>query len=379
MERVLIVISLFIFLLSGCQYADKDVIVASDRLLNLHEKRQIPSEFYGHNVRYPIKTSSSRSFIEISEWFDEHTVLYLKDEEGIARLLKHNVTNGDEQGFFQTEEAISNVTANHDYSYYAIETVTRDYDVSLYLIDRDGFIRYQIQELGEDYSVFWNPYQPEELVVVSFLPNWESQLYYVNVANGQISPIELDQTFIQWLDINRLGYLHWDQDEPSYFSSLFSYDMKTNQKVLVEEDILSFFSFPNHNYLIIDVDSIDELMSTYTFFKENETIRQIEVPILNTYSEQWWVPYFTFDQMNSIFYYLRPFYSGNYVDYEDGFELVALDIRSGDEEVIIEVENDAPLKLSPDGESMLYGYQYEHLIDLNGNQMVDLFVQSNRF
>src|SRR5699024_6263111 len=93
-------------------------------------------------------------------------------------------------------------------------------------------------------------------------------------------------------------------------------------------------------------------------------MRQLYMPILNTYSDEWWLPFHAFSEQDQTFYYLRPKYSSDYISYTDGFELVSFHLQTGEEEVLTVLDQEQPFALSPDYRYVLVGYSYEYIFDL---------------
>lgn len=327
-------------------------------------KQDIPHTFVEKAAIVPIATNEY-SFVEVSEWFNEDTVIFLKDENGTSYLQLHQLTTGKQQDFFQIDEPIVFVSANDNYNLFAIQTVSFDDSTPLYIINAEGRILYQLKEIGEDFTFFWNPYRTDQMIVVSFLPNWEFDVYQLSVKEGQLRELDIQQTYFQWINENTLAYLDWDMEEPNFVAPLYTVDMNSGQKKKIFDEVVGFFAYPNNTLLTITVNSLEDEYSTYTFYdSELNLLGSFLVPTLNTYSEQWWIPFQAFHGPKRVFYYQRPLYSSAFFEYNDPFELVRYDLEEQIEEVVGESDFQVPMKLSPNGEWMLYGNQLEMVVDV---------------
>ena len=359
MKQCIVYICIVLLVLTACNDGVKLVSPQPKQETFNLLKKQVPATFF-HRPN-PIYVESG-SIIEISEWLDEETVLFLKEEGQISYLQKFHLFTGEEDTFFHIAEPILSVIANSDRTLFAVQTST-SFDSPIYIVDKNGTLRFQLTEFGEDFSIYWNQYSPKDMLIVAYLPNWEFEVYQLDAEKRKIEQLPLEQTFFQWLGPRELGYLNWSHYEPSYYAPFYRYDLDKKEKIKLEDEIIAFFSYSNYWRLMVSVDTIYEMNSTYRFYQHQHLMYEMKVPILNTYSDQWWVPYHVFDERIQTFYFLRPYYSSNFFEYNDGFELVATNMATGVEKVITEVAMHAPIQLSPDGKWILYGNQKEFLIE----------------
>lgn len=108
-----------------------------------------------------------------------------------------------------------------------------------------------------------------------------------------------------------------------------------------------------------------ELNSTYTFFEGEKASSRFEVPILNTYSDQWWIPFHVYGAMTDAFYYVKPKYSGDFINYDGGYELVRFDVSKNEEVNIFQFDEHVPMLLSPNEDLLLFGNRFESILHLN--------------
>lgn len=359
-----------IFVLTACTNGSHESEPLPKRLSDLPVKRDVPLSFFTGSSIVPIAASSS--FTEVSGWYDDETVLYLEDENEQSSLLKHHLYTGDSSVFFDTEGWIVDVNANVDYSLFAIEVINQQDEANLFIVDQEGEVQMNIEGFGNDYTVYWNPFDQERMMMVSYLPDWEFDVLSVDVSEEKISQVEFEQAYIQWLSETDVGYIKWNELQPSYEAPLYQVHVDTGDEKLLEDQVIAFMSFADRRYLTVTVDTVYDLYSIYTFYENGEPSRQVEMPILNTYSEQWWIPFYTYDEASSIFYYLRPKYSGDYFSYNDGYELIAYHVQADSEEQLTELANNDPLMVSPNGDFLLIGTLFENVYDIKEKVLVSV-------
>lgn len=359
--------------LSGCSTKEtppKDIESGSSQP---PETSELPNEADNEDF-YPLVVHND-SFIEVVDWYDDQSILYLTDENGESHIKRYNLVTKEEEDFFSIDEPIMSVTANIGRSKFAVQTATYSGGSPLYIIDREGNKQYTLAEVGEAFSLFWNPYDENQLLIVSFLPNWEYKVFLLSLGINELKPIEVPQTFFQWTDKQVVAFLDWVEDEPSYHAPLHLYKLDTGEETKLRDNIIAMFSFAEHVYFTVTVDTKYDLLSKYTFFKNNQKLGEVDVPILNTYSEQWWIPFYDYDIGDELFYYLSPHDSGDFFEYSDGFQLIAFDIHSGNKTDVVKLPDNAPLKLSPNGERLLYGNQLEQLINIHTKKIIPIVEQ----
>ncbi|WP_062046389.1 hypothetical protein [Bacillus sp. JCM 19034] len=371
MKKFLFVLSIII-LLCACSFSDLEAQPSPTRTNEMNDDKELPESIFESTTIRPFDTIAS-SFIEVVGWFSDEEILYLEEEDERSHLYKYHLYNGDSELLFETDGWIIDVSINADHSFLAIQTYSTDNKATLLVMTEEGQVKRVIEDLGEEYAVYWNPYEREAMILISFLPDWKFVAYMVDMSEDSIVELDLPYPYVQWLSSTTFAYLHWDEFEPSYHAPLVVYDLKTHSKKDWKDDVIAFASLGNQLSFTVTVSSPDELYSTYTFYKGQNRYRTIEMPILNTYSEQWWVPFYTYDGKNDFFYYLRPKYSSDFFSYEDGYEFIAYSIEDDSEKKIITLEQHVPLSISPKGDAVLIGNRFEQIYDVDQGKLIDLF------
>ncbi|WP_227934993.1 hypothetical protein [Alkalihalobacillus deserti] len=332
-------------------------------LIDSPVKRDVPSSFFNGSAIVPVHESSQ--VVEVMNWFDDETVLFLQEGIEGSTLHKHHLFTGESSIFFEMEGWIVNVNVNVDHSLFAVHVINELDQSEIVIVDKQGENKLTIKDFGEEYSVYWNEYEPASFIMTAYLPDWDFETYFVNVEEERIKQVNLEQSYIQWISSDTVAYLKWDELEPSFRAPLYQANVETGETKLWKEDVIAYTSFPDGLSLSITVETDYDLYSVYKFYDNQERFRQIEVPILNTYSEQWWIPYYTYDNENGIFYFLRPKSSGDFISYTEGYDLIAYNVYADSETKLTTLDHHVPISISPGGASILIGDRFENVFDLS--------------
>ncbi|GAE24777.1 hypothetical protein JCM9140_729 [Halalkalibacter wakoensis JCM 9140] len=367
MRQVLFIL-IAVFVLAGCTQAPLENQHMPKRFEDQPIKRDVPSSFFTGSQLVPLE--NNLSITEIVGWFDDGSILYLEEQGESSTLYQYNLHTSESSPFLQLDGWIIDVQANADYSLFAVQQVTLNHETNLIIVDRDGDSRQIFQDYGEEYVVYWNPYKEDTFIMVAFLPDWEFETYVV--TDTKVKELSLDNSYVQWISEKHVGYLKWEELEPSFQAPLYEVNVENSEERKWKESVIAYMSFPDTLSLTVTVDSVYELYSTYTFYDEQKPFREIEMPILNTYSEQWWIPFYTYDVHDRVFYYLRPKHSSDFFSYDEGFDLIAYYVDTDAEEKLATFDKHVPLRVSPSGGYLLIGDRFESVFDLSDGAIVSL-------
>ena len=308
-RKILIII--LALAVTGCTQAPLESQPLPKSQIDAPIKRDVPNAFFSGTKIVEIK--EEHRAVENMSWFDSNHVLFLQEDLDGSTLIKHNIYSGTTSEFYEISGWILDVVANVDHSLFALQVINEEDKAEVIIVSKEGNVELTINDFGEDYSVFWNEYDAGSLILTSYLPDWDFETYFVDVENDKMRQIEIEQSYIQWVSKDTVAFLKWDELEPSFEAPLYLVNVNTGDYEVWEDNVIAYISFPDELSLSISVDTDYDLYSSYKFYDQQEVFREIEIPILNTYSEQWGIPYYTYDDKNGIFYFLRPKSSGDFI------------------------------------------------------------------
>ncbi|HHW36940.1 MAG TPA: hypothetical protein GXX18_06850 [Bacillales bacterium] len=340
---------------------------------NGEEKSVISKQFFSKSSIQPITMTENQDFYSINEWYDEDTVIYSVGEKKMSSLFLHNLLSGKRNLFYQTNEFITKIQANSDHSLFAVQTLEQSGDSHIRILDKIGKEVFSWDNKIEDLQFMWNPYEPNELVITEFLSYMDFQLLKINVRTKDVTEIPVNNPFVQWTSRDELGFLNWEQNEPSLDAPLVLFNLRTSKEEEWLKNCIMLFT-QKDVVITVTLDDKDLNKSLYTFYesKTRKRLTKTYIPILNTFSEAWWIPSFDFDEDKEIFYYMKPKRAGDISEYNEGYELTALSLGDQKEEVLITIPNNYPIMLSPDGKLCLIGQQLEQVINISTQQLTNL-------
>jgi hypothetical protein len=364
---------MFLFLLAGCNshqpFHTSDAPNSRNKNVT---KGPVPTEFFGENQEVQPLELRGEEFNSVGEWYDDESILFVTDDNGISKIYKYHLFTGEKELFIQTSAPVLTMKANEDHSMFLIHTSDSQNMAKLTAVDKEGTVQFEWEINSFDLFYSWNPYNPSEVFVTSFLEDWSFQTHLVDIQAEEKTKFEVFQPFIQWVSPNTISYLKWDQNELDYFAPLYSYHLDTKTEGLLFEDIISFSTFKDLlvTYELIQGEEAYAKVGLYNPEK-NKKLYEFEMPLLSDYSK-WYIPSADYVVEQKKFYSFTPYSNGAFDTYGEKFELVSYDISTRKEEVILEKVDDQPLNFSPNGFLCLYGFQFEKIIDMRTKKITDL-------
>ncbi len=364
---------MFLFLLVGCNSHQPFDINDAPKSSNKNvTKGPLPTEFFGENQQLQPLDLEGEDFNFVGDWYDDESVLYVIDENGISKIYRYHLFTGDKELFLKTSAPVLTMKANEDHSMFLIHTSDAQNQVKLTAVDKTGTVQFEWKVNSFDLFYSWNPYNTNQVFVTSFLEDWSFQTHLLDIQSQTSTKHEVFQPFIQWINSNTISYLKWDQSQLDFFAPLYSYHLNTKTEGLLFENIISFLSYKD---LLVAYEFVqgDEPVAKVGFYdpEKNKKLHEYNMPLLSDYSK-WYIPSADYVVGQKKFYSFKPYSTGAFDTYGEKFELVSYDMSTGKEEVILEKTDDQPLNFSPNGFLCLYGFQFEKMIDLKTKTVTDL-------
>ncbi|WP_342670292.1 hypothetical protein [Bacillus solimangrovi] len=370
--RLFLLMLCFLMLVS-CSSAQL-VKEAASHKLSIKEKEEISVSFFTNKTIIP-NQSEGQSFHGVVDWYDNDSVLYLGQEGSFSNIYTYDLFSGKSNLFYSSEHLISEVSSNESNTLFAVQSVQTNQKTLLQILDREGEEFFRWDGYVDRVQVMWHPLKDKELILSVLEKDWTFSVLHVNIVTGNLTPIDVDNPFVQWVDNDHIAYLNWYQDEQSFTAPVIITDVNSMEVEHTLQDFFAIFSFPHYLLGLSSIGPSHDL-AQFTFYDSmtlNEIV-QMTVPVLQTYSEQQWIPNYSFDSHNEIFYYFRPIHSGNISKYDNDFELTSFSLRDQEEKVIHVSERNVPLKVSPDGSLCIVGDRLENVIIFESGQLVPLFM-----
>ncbi|WP_342670194.1 hypothetical protein [Bacillus marinisedimentorum] len=339
----------------------------SERQQPVLRQKEISPSFLAKETIMPLKISREE-FNTVSGWYDVETILYYTASN---EVYTYNIYTGENEIFHKSDQPVVAIQPNPDRSLFYIHKAVSVTESAVEVLDAKGKSIYRWEGKASELDIVWNPYAPYTLMLTAFHQDWSYTMEYINVDTGKSKPVEIEVPFIRWLDEKRAAYLQWDQETDSFEAPLYAFDVDTATSTNLQNQAVGFFTFENR---LVMIDIQGDGVSTYRFYdnRGTELLHSEIVPVLETYSEHFWVPEFSYYREHDTFVYFRPARSGDLFQYHDGFILTSLSLKTGESEELVKLEDNFPLRHSPDGKHILFGYQLENIIQLDSMNILSI-------
>jgi hypothetical protein len=318
-------------------------------------------------------TMKENAFIKVIDWIDSERVLIISKGEDENQLLQYNVFTGEQKVVYKDPEYIVDVQLDPDRNRILIHTAPLTYSAAVTIIDMNGEVLFQEDIDSYETALEWNDYNTDLLLITSFAEDWSFKTLLADIANDTVSEVSSPQPFIKWHQENSFLYQDWPEESIDLSAPLYSQNIYSKERVLVEEGTIHFDSV-NPYILSISSKGGTEGTGVYEFITEEGTISStFSQPLLSSYSN-WLIPYYDKIDSEAVLISLTAEKSVPADTYKDKFTLERWNIETGDrEEILTGIENE-PLQCSPDGAYCLTGYELKTAVDMRKKEAKDLII-----
>lgn len=332
-------------------------------------KEAIPPSFFGQEIKLPIQIEQGQ-FNSVSSWLNNEEIVYITNVGLGSHVYTYNIFTGKNQLIFESESPVASVTASPSGERLLVHTAPTTFEGIITIIDRNGNEIMSERIEAFDFVFEWNPYDEDQLLLSSFTESWDFSTYQMNLKEKKLTPIQLKEPFVGWKSKEELVYLDWGQEEALLFAPLKKKSIFSEQDDTILDKIYYMKAIKNLIMTItVPSDKINE--SAYTFLSSDlNKLADLNIPHLTRFSD-WLIPYFDFDEGDH-FYTFAPLYSSEADTYAEGFQLLSLNIKNGDEKVLFENLENEPLSCSPNGSHCLYGFYFEKLINMDSKEIMPI-------
>lgn len=366
-RRFLSLCLLFPILITGCQSAQPSPPAKDLPSKKEFQKQKTKDEKKLNKVQAYETTQDA--FHSAGDWVDHEHILIAENEKSGTNIYLYNIFSGLKTLFYHTEAPLISMKSNGA-GKFMLHTSPSDERARLTVLDTAGELLYEWESEASELEYSWNPYNEDQLLCTVFLEDWSYLAYLIDIGKSTAVQLENAGPLMQWIGPESMGYLDWKSDESTESAPFYSYHFPSKQKALLGDGILSFGTFKD---IFFTADRMDGPSSiTYRFYKPGDKteffVLKVPVQDVQTIVQQ---PFYAFSQEGERFLTFKP------ADGSNGFKLVSISVKDGDEEEILPASENMPIKLSPDGKWCLYGFQYENVINMETHDIVSL-IQFNQ-
>ncbi|API89570.1 hypothetical protein BKP56_10015 [Marinilactibacillus sp. 15R] len=319
---------------------------------------------------------SKETLQKIVGWLDNDEVLvHLGDQKG-QQLIQLNIKNGDRKILYSTEKHILTVKINNQLDKILFQEGS-DQSVDLVVVNLVGD---ELNRKKIDYSgyltVNWNPVE-DHLVFLSYYQVdsktsvEQAKVRIWNLENNQFQEMPIQSVEPNWYSSHLYLYI----DELS--KQLFIGDVRKDETPdRISNETIGFYLNQDTVVSILESDINDHevhLMKDYPLLVHKGTITIPKV----TMGERIIHPYLSQSNRDGMIV-------GNVADEPTdlnqnlgSFTLCILDFQNSQLHPVTSLPENAPILLSPDEKYVLYGWQFEKVIDLEGNSSIHSLISDS--
>ena len=366
----ILVIFAFLFLMSSCSGNSPEDTSPDNPETDIEQQPEKPP--VKENALKPLNIEES-SFLRVIDWIDSESVLILKKGKEGNELMVYNIFTGDQQVIYTDTEYIVDAKISPEREKILIHTAPLTYSATVTIIDLNGDVLYQRDVESYEITFEWNEYNTDLLFITSFSEDWTYQTLLADISEDTLTEVDSPQPFIQWDGESSFLYQDWPVENISLSAPLYSQNIFSGEKVLVEEGTVHFRSALPY-ILAISMSEEGEGEGNYEFITEEGTIASVfNQPLLSSYSN-WLIPYYDMIEGAGVFITLAASESMPADAYHQKFTLERWDIETGKHEEILTGMDNEPIQCSPSGKYCLAGLELKKAVDLSTKEAKDLII-----
>lgn len=362
----------FLFLLTACEDSESAL---PDSIEYPPPSESDQSQDSGDIINEPTVVTpliiSNGEDVQFIDWISNEEVIYISSYNGESSINLYNLVSGENNPLFITQGFIQIVEVSPDKEQLLVQVSSMDHEATLHILALNGKQLSTINIPSSEIYLDWNEINPSQILVTSFSEDWSFQSYVWNIETSELTTLQMEQPFSEWIGENALQYLDWNVEQPELLAPLKRINLDSNEISVVTKDIYFTKSYGDW-FLTLSPSSQNEYKGVYQFY--NATSGQIgsfTAFHLNRFSE-WVVPYHEFVEAGNRFYFFQPLEGGDIDFYEKDFVLSSYSLTDGETNIVMEGLENKPIQCSPNGSYCLYGYQLEQVISIQNGEVTSL-------
>ncbi|WP_088840703.1 hypothetical protein [Listeria sp. ILCC797] len=323
----------------------------------------------------PFQTSKQK-FVRIVGWLNNDSVLVQAQQGKSTNFVNYNIYTGKEKPILAVDSLISDVQLSPDGSQFLVYAIQKNNKVNLSVhstSDGSTLMSKEMEPLSANF--YWNPDSINKIMMVLFDQNFAYTVNVIDTETSEISKVTTTSQFVSWYSDNLYVV---NRKEPGIeLGNLYLEDTREQEpESLIVANILQFAV--SHNMLLTTERPDDPSKVTYDFRTIGfQTIYKYEMP--REYDELGtFIPYFDKNFTAKTFLTFEPYESKKISPQGNEYRLVLINPEEKSHRVIVELMDNKPIVSSPDGQKVLYGYQFEQLISTKDGEISNLVSSSER-
>lgn len=363
-SSVFIFIMTLLLFVSGCQ---------SNSISSMHEKmkdkqplkKSLPNEIIDDFIK-PIALTE-KQFQSVIGFTNDRKVIYIQNNDDTSSdLISYHIQDGETKLLFEGNDPIVNAKISPNGEYVLIHTSPTFDKADLLIMDLKTE-EILIEETIPSYELMyeWSPYNHNELMITCFYEDFSYQVYLLDITRKELKELSLSQPFIKWKSERDWIAINWERDNLETEASFIQFFPDGSSTTIHSDRQYYYIDSWNGWIMGLSINKQDVTKTDVIFYnQEFEQVYKYTIPHLNAYSS---IAVFHYDlvEAKDTFYYIRPKEGGEVDTYTGSFQLVAVDLKNGEEKIVKEDIPNAPISCNNEGDMCLFGYRFEQILKLN--------------
>ncbi|MHA7137318.1 hypothetical protein ACRTEV_08575 [Rossellomorea arthrocnemi] len=310
------------------------------------------------------------SFVENIGWLSDSEILSVQNDDDLSSLYIYNLYDGSNKKIYGIPSSFVSASISPDKKKILIHSAPASYSARVTIIDRAGEVLFQEDIPSYELTHSWNQFNDNALLMTSFSEDWSFQVFHIDVEEGTMDSIEVEQPFVQWQSKSSILFQDWNKEGISVAAPLISQNIQGGGKEIIVDTSVHFNQFKDSLLSIFSRE--EEGPFAYQFITANGKIQsEFTVDLLSRYSD-WLIPHYDMIEGKGQLITFVANEQGSFDTYSGTFSLEKWDTVSGGENVLFEDLPLEPIQCSPNGDYCLYGNQLEKVIDLTDSTIIQL-------
>lgn len=340
---------MIVFFLVGCE--EKKEVYEEDEKIDMQETHEEVVQEIQQFMADP------NSFRYIVDWLSDEEILFVENEAKQYHLKTFNIYTKEMLVIYEEENIMTDALIHPLKTDLLVQTTTSSDSATVKRISLDGVVQNEVTIESSELAIEWNDVNPSLMLLNAFYEDWSFDTFFFDGTTNDLTLLQTENPFPKWLGEDYFVLPYQDEE-------VIIHHVETGEKkVLNESSIVAFDTF-KESLLLVQMKEDDKMR--YTILNQGGDILTSWEMSISTEEVTGNPPQFEWLDEKSLLL-LRPVIDGQVV--QPMYELV--NYADGDEMVVLEGLENAPLVCSPNTLNCLTGDRLEQLIQVENKTKIE--------
>ncbi|MGD7043965.1 hypothetical protein [Jeotgalibacillus proteolyticus] len=360
MQRVMVMIGFILLIVSGCRSDAAESPLPIKNNPDYMDKQAAP-------IILPAKT-----FYKVVDWENDESFLFVQQEGSQASIKSYDINTGDVHKLSSVDGIIVNASLSPAKKFLLLHLAVDSQTAKVIIMDMENREEIWEKEIRSyDLTYDWNPFNESQILFTVFQEDWEYKVWHADSRTSSWKEIKNLPPFYKWKTKDSVMYQEWKEGGSESASALMELYIQNKKVERIDPAILAFdFMAP---YLLTVYVNAETNMYDYKISQSGKEISQFFIPGFKVFSD-WVIPQHDFIPHTNELIMFKPNTKGVSEFGEKTFSMVRMDLHTGEEKVIKQTADHAPLACSPNGSYCLTGHKLSYAVNMNNGETKQLII-----